>query len=510
MGPNAAMVLADNRKKMKALHWQKLHKARTKKTVWESEREEFGLNVEALENLFALADKPAKKVEKKKNTKVHLVDLKRSHNISIELSGMKLDFSKIRTSLLDMNDSQFSLEQLHVLKRSVPTEQEATKLRNYSGDKSKLGNVELYFMEVISIPRLENRIDSLIYKKTFVSCIDLLREELNTLKQASSQVLNSSCLKLVLEGVLTVGNYLNTGTTRGSAAGFKIESLLKLKDIKGKDRKTSLLHFIVKELLKTNDKVRFFTAEIEKVSVAWRFQKDYVSRTLQQLSSDQAKLKEEILHASVVLDETSDLNDRFRDVMVPFAEDSDETLTCMKSIHDDTLSSLNKMRDFLGEDEGTEPTETFKTLHEFMLIYDSVLNDIRREEKAEEQKKKASMKSESRKRSKSICVSSPEDSSRKTSSIDSGRKNQIARARSMSICPSAIGKIATEKKEEEALGRSEEENCSTLTNLESDPAMHEDDDDLPFLTPESSVNSVESDDDDDDDDEMIERAFAGL
>ena len=134
----------------------------------ETERSDFGLNVEELESLFSLAEKPVKKVEKKKSSKVHLVGLKRSHNISIEL-GDEVDFSRIRNSLLDMDDSQFSLEQLHVLKRAVPTEQESTKLRNYSGDKSKLGQVELYFMEVMSIPRLENRIDSLIYKKTFVS-----------------------------------------------------------------------------------------------------------------------------------------------------------------------------------------------------------------------------------------------------------------------------------------------------------------------------------------------------
>ena len=501
-------------KKMKALHWQKLHKTKTKKTVWESERSDFGLNVEELESLFSLAEKTVKKVEKKKSSKVHLVGLKRSHNISIELSGMKLDFSRIRNSLLDMDDSQFSLEQLHVLKRAVPTEQESTKLRNYSGDKSKLGQVELYFMEVMSIPRLENRIDSLIYKKTFVSCIDKLKEELSILKQASSQVLGSYSLKLILEGVLAVGNYMNTGTSRGSADGFKIESLLKLKDIKGKDRKTSLLHFIVKELIKKEDKVRFFTAEIEKVVAASKFQKDYVSHTLQQLEAQQGKLKEEILHASVVLDDTSDLDDRFRDVMVPFAEDSEETLTCMKSILGDTVANLEKMRDFLGEDQGTEPNETFRTLRDFMQLYDSVICDIREAEKIEEQKKRAEMRAARRERSKSVCVATPPTPVEGEKLVDKTNaplpgKDLKVRARSMSVCPGL--QTSTEALPQPELESSAPANKETERGAEQSPPRSPPNarggDDVVFFSPEpagSPFSGGESED------EMIEEAFAGL
>jgi Formin Homology 2 Domain len=35
-------------------------------------------------------------------------------------------------------------------------------------------------------------------------------------------------------------------------AGFKLDTLLKLSDVKGVDRKTSLLHFVLEQLLKTD------------------------------------------------------------------------------------------------------------------------------------------------------------------------------------------------------------------------------------------------------------------
>ncbi len=36
-------------------------------------------------------------------------------------------------------------------------------------------------------------------------------------------------------------------------AGFKLDTLLKLADVKGTDRKTSLLHFVLEQLLKEDN-----------------------------------------------------------------------------------------------------------------------------------------------------------------------------------------------------------------------------------------------------------------
>lgn len=41
------------------------------------------------------------------------------------------------------------------------------------------------------------------------------------------------------------------GTQRGAAAGFKLDTLLKLADVKGTDRKTSLLHFVITQARST-------------------------------------------------------------------------------------------------------------------------------------------------------------------------------------------------------------------------------------------------------------------
>jgi hypothetical protein len=56
-------------------------------------------------------------------------------------------------------------------------------------------------------------------------------------------------LKL-LEAVLKTGNRMNVGTNRGDAHAFKLDTLLKLVDVKDTNGKTTLLHFVVQEIIR--------------------------------------------------------------------------------------------------------------------------------------------------------------------------------------------------------------------------------------------------------------------
>ncbi|RWW82188.1 hypothetical protein BHE74_00009373 [Ensete ventricosum] len=44
---------------------------------------------------------------------------------------------------------------------------------------------------------------------------------------------------------------MNDGTFRGGAQAFKLDTLLKLADVKGTDGKTTLLHFVVQEIIRS-------------------------------------------------------------------------------------------------------------------------------------------------------------------------------------------------------------------------------------------------------------------
>ena len=88
------------------------------------------------------------------------------------------------------------------------------------------------------------------------------QQDLELLEQACDQLKSSRSLVKILEMVLAVGNHLNGGSFRGAARGFKLDALLKLMDVKGRNKKTTLLHFVVSELLKTDPQVRNFSLSL--------------------------------------------------------------------------------------------------------------------------------------------------------------------------------------------------------------------------------------------------------
>ena len=98
--------------------------------------------------------------------------------------------------------------------------------------------------------RPQERIACVAFARTCGATLTRASDQLASLKQAAEALVDCGAFGDVLAAVLAVGNEMNAGTARGQACGFKLESLLKLADVKGVDRKTSLLHFVLKQMLK--------------------------------------------------------------------------------------------------------------------------------------------------------------------------------------------------------------------------------------------------------------------
>jgi hypothetical protein len=62
------------------------------------------------------------------------------------------------------------------------------------------------------------------------------------------QVRGSAKLKRIMQTILSLGNALNHGTARGSAIGFRLDSLLKLTDTRSRNSKMTLMHYLCKVL----------------------------------------------------------------------------------------------------------------------------------------------------------------------------------------------------------------------------------------------------------------------
>ena len=115
--------------------------------MWENaNKDELSLNLESLDQLFAIEEAKAKaKAAAKKQKSVTLIDQKRSLNISIQLAGLRMPFDRIEDALLAMDDEVLQSEQLEVISSTVPTSKEITLIMDYKGAKEELATGRAIF-----------------------------------------------------------------------------------------------------------------------------------------------------------------------------------------------------------------------------------------------------------------------------------------------------------------------------------------------------------------------------
>jgi hypothetical protein len=105
-------------------------------------------------------------------------------------------------------------------------------------------------LQIDTIPLLRNRVRCLQYRLQFPGKVSELLPDINKIRDACKEVRKSKKFAKIIQVVLMVGNFLNGGTNKGAALGFKLAVLPKLGDTKTTDNKQSLLHYLVKVLQK--------------------------------------------------------------------------------------------------------------------------------------------------------------------------------------------------------------------------------------------------------------------
>jgi len=251
---------------MKQFNWTRIADPKTLNTVWEKLSDDHvRVNQKELEMFFAAAAPAPKKEatggdsgdhgaggapgaggEKKPAAKknISMLDPRRGQNVSIMLSKFKMPLPDIRKAIETLNESVLTPDNLVVLKQYIPTEEELAAI-NEVDDKESLNIADKYFLELAKIPDLGNRLECLSVRSTFAGKIGAVGTSIDVIKKGCDEVKNSKTFAKYLEIVLKVGNILNGGTTRGGAYGFKLDTLIKIADVRSTNKETpTLLHYI--------------------------------------------------------------------------------------------------------------------------------------------------------------------------------------------------------------------------------------------------------------------------
>ncbi|KAL8117068.1 hypothetical protein AgCh_023307 [Apium graveolens] len=238
--------------KLKPLHWDKVRTAPDHSMVWDKIRSSsFEFDEEMIESLFGYNMKYSWRNDEAKSPspRKHILEPKRLQNITILSKALNVTSDHICEAL--MQGAGLGLQQLESLIKMELTKEEEGMLTSYKGDIDGLGSAEKIVKTILDIPFAFPRIEAMIYRETFEDEIALLRNSFSILEDACKELRSSRLFLKLLEAVLKTGNRMNIGTARGGARAFKLDALLKLADVKGTDGKTTLLHFVVQEIIRT-------------------------------------------------------------------------------------------------------------------------------------------------------------------------------------------------------------------------------------------------------------------
>ncbi|KAL3205289.1 hypothetical protein MRX96_011187 [Rhipicephalus microplus] len=256
---------------MKPLYWTRIQVPTTKppqpaspaspektterKTLWESLEETPPSDWEEFESLFSRQVQEKKPTAKTKSAQAKtkqvakLLDQKRSQNVGILISSLRLEISDVENAIYNFDTSVVSLDTLQALYEIRPTNEELKLIQDHLALKPDvpLDKPERFLLDLSRIPEYADRVGCIMFQSTYTESISIVENKLNNLKMTCEALLHSKEVRTILGLILALGNYMNGGNrSRGQADGFGLEILAKLKDVKSKDNSLTLLHYIVR------------------------------------------------------------------------------------------------------------------------------------------------------------------------------------------------------------------------------------------------------------------------
>ncbi|XVF32008.1 hypothetical protein REPUB_Repub17cG0044300 [Reevesia pubescens] len=398
--------------KLKPLHWDKVRASSDREMVWDHlGSSSFKLNEEMIETLFVVNTPNSKSKQTTPrsvlplpNQENRVLDPKTAQNIAILLRALNVTVEEVCEALLEGNADTLGAELLESLLKMAPTKEEERKLKVYKDDSPvKLGPAEKFLKTVLDIPFAFKRVDAMLYIANFDSEVEYLKKSFETLEAACEELRNSRMFLKLLEAVLKTGNRMNVGTNRGDAHAFKLDTLLKLVDVKGADGKTTLLHFVVQEIIRTegarlsnanqtpsstlNEDARCRKLGLQVVSglsSELTNVKKAAAMDSEVLSGDASKLSRGLQNISEVLrlNETmgsDESREKFLESMNRFMKMAEEEIIRIQAHVSVALSLVKEITEYFHGNSAREeahPFRIFTVVRDFLTVLDRVCKEV--------------------------------------------------------------------------------------------------------------------------------------
>ncbi|XP_039307446.1 protein diaphanous isoform X3 [Solenopsis invicta] len=353
---------------LKRANWKAIlpHKL-TEKSFWTKVQEDKLASPEILDGLAQkFASKPSGKrmddvVDKSAPTKkvkdLKVLDGKAAQNISILLGGTlkHMPYVEVKRCLFRCEGPVISDNILQGLIQYLPPPDQLSKLQMYKDRYDDLTEAEQFCVTISTIKRLLPRLRSLSFMLRYEELVQDIKPDIVAARAACEEVKKSKKFARILELILLLGNYMNSGSKNGQAFGFEISFLTKLTSTKDIDNKQTLMHYLVDTIERKFPECLSFVEELAHVDRASRVSLENVQRTLRQMETNIRNLEQDLTNAKVPqCDE-----DLFIDVMKPFAKKARESYEVLQNMFKNMDSLYTDISEFFSFDKQKYTIEEF-------------------------------------------------------------------------------------------------------------------------------------------------------
>ncbi|XP_056396531.1 protein diaphanous homolog 2 [Hyla sarda] len=334
---------------------------------------------------------------KKKVKELKVLDSKTAQNLSIFLGSYRMSYEEIKNIVLEIDEEKLSESLIQNLIKNLPEQKELSSLSQLKSEYEDLCEPEQFGVVMSTVKMLRPRLNGILFKLTFEEQISNIRPDIIAVTLACEELKKSENFKKVLELILLVGNYMNSGSRNAKSLGYNISFLCKIRDTKSSDQKTTLLHFLADVCEERFSDIMKFPDELEHVESASKVSAQNLKSSLDAMDHQIKRLEGDIKNVP----KTDNPHDKFVEKMTTFAKNAREQYEKLSNMY----NNMNKLYNNLGEYFTFDPKavsveEFFGDLSGFRSLFLEAVKENNKRREMEEKMKRAKIAKEKAEREK--------------------------------------------------------------------------------------------------------------
>uniref|UniRef100_A0A673GUD8 Protein diaphanous homolog 2-like n=1 Tax=Sinocyclocheilus rhinocerous TaxID=307959 RepID=A0A673GUD8_9TELE len=316
------------------------------------------------------------------------LDVDFSHLIAIFLGSFRLPYEEIRDIVLQVDEERLSEALIQNLIKNLPEQKELINLAELKNEYEELCESEQFGIVMSSVKMLRPRLNGILFKLTFEEQVNNIRPDIMNVTFACEEVKKSGGFSMLLELVLLVGNYMNSGSRNAQTFGFNVSFLCKLRDTKSTDQNTTLLHFLAEKCEEKYPEVLKFPDELEHVDSASKVSAQILKASLDTMERHIQRLENDIQN----FPKTDEKQDKFH---------SREQYEKLSTMHKNMQKLYESLGSYFAFDPHTVSIEDFfGDLANFRNLFMDAVRENHKKREMEEKIKRAKLAKEKAEREK--------------------------------------------------------------------------------------------------------------